>query len=135
MRIGELVRRSGLSRDTIRFYEREGLIESLPSSSRANNYRDYPEELVERLRMITEARTVGFSIPDLQRLFHHLENLQGDPSAAERFLEEKAAELRSIITRSEGLLTMLEETRAALRAACGARGARRATRASRAERG
>lgn len=114
MRIGQLARRTGLSRDTLRFYEREGLIESRESAEPSNDYRDYPEELVERLTMIGQARAVGFSVADLKRLFSHLDDLEQDPAAAERFLEEKLKEVRQQITRSRRLLGMLEQTQAAL---------------------
>ncbi|HBS03839.1 MAG TPA: MerR family transcriptional regulator, partial [Leptospiraceae bacterium] len=43
MQIGELGRQSGLSRDTLRFYEKEGLLGKVPRLE--NGYRDYPPEL------------------------------------------------------------------------------------------
>jgi len=50
MRIGELAKRSEVSRDTIRFYERNGLIFSMPSDSGTNSYREYFEERSEERR-------------------------------------------------------------------------------------
>jgi len=117
MRIGELARRTGFPRDTIRFYERKGLITSGASPEASNDYRDYPDELLERLDMIGRARAAGLSIADLQRLFHHLDALEEDPEGAERFLEEKMAELRTVIRRSRRLLDMLRQTLVALRRA------------------
>ena len=102
MRIGELARRSGLSRDTIRFYERKGLLDSAPSRQKTNTYRDYPEESVERLEMITQARAVGFSVADLQKLTRHLNAMRTRAFDAEGFLDAKIAELRALIGRSEG---------------------------------
>ncbi len=46
LRIGEISRRSGLPRDTIRYYEREGLISSEPSTEPSNSYRSYTEDAV-----------------------------------------------------------------------------------------
>lgn len=66
MRIGELATRSGLTRDTIRFYERNGLISSSPSESATNSYRDYPEEALTWLVFLTGAREAGLSIADLR---------------------------------------------------------------------
>jgi DNA-binding transcriptional MerR regulator len=114
MRIGELARRVRLPRDTIRFYEREGLIASEASVEATNDYRDYPEELVERLTMISEARSAGFSIADLQKLFRCLEALDADPESVERFLDDKMAELRTVIETSQRLLTTLRRTKRAL---------------------
>ena len=53
MQIGELGRQSGLSRDTLRFYEKEGLLGKVPRLE--NGYRDYPPELKLRLTWISEA--------------------------------------------------------------------------------
>lgn len=68
MKIGELARKTGLTRDTIRFYEREGLIASQKSESNTNNYRDYPDKLVAALAFIGEARGIGMSISDLREM-------------------------------------------------------------------
>jgi DNA-binding transcriptional MerR regulator len=113
MRIGELSRRSGLSRDTIRFYERNGLLSSAPSSGDTNNYRDYPEQALERLMMIGEAREAGFSVSELKLLFDHLES--GDAFEADGFLDRKIAEVAKLIERSTRLLAMLKRAKNALR--------------------
>lgn len=66
MRIGELATRSGLTRDTIRFYERNGLISSSPGGGETNNYRDYPEDVLIWLTFLTGAREAGLSVADLR---------------------------------------------------------------------
>ncbi len=116
MRIGELAVRTGLTRDTIRFYERSGLVHSNGPIDATNDYRDYPEESVERLQMIVEARGAGFTVEDLQRLFAHLEGMGERDFDAERFIEEKSVQLRQVILRSRRLLAMLEQTRRVLSA-------------------
>lgn len=60
MRIGEAAARAGTSRDTLRYYEREGLIPKAPRTS--GGYRDYSEALVDRVRMVRNALRFGFSI-------------------------------------------------------------------------
>ena len=52
MRIGILAKRSGLSVDTIRFYEKKGLLDLDLIIRQNNNYRDYSEANLERLRFI-----------------------------------------------------------------------------------
>jgi len=113
MRIGELARRSGLSRDTIRFYERSGLLSSSPASGGTNNYRDYPEATLERAVMITEAREAGFSISEIKLLFDHLET--GEAFEADQFLDRKIAEVSKLIERATRLLTMLRTAKKAIR--------------------
>ena len=66
MRIGELAERSGVSRDTVRFYERNGLIRSVSGQSDTNNYRDYPDDNLIRLEFFTKAREAGMSIADMR---------------------------------------------------------------------
>ena len=64
MRIGELARRSGLSTSRIRFYEAHGL---LPKADRSENgYRDYPNSVVETLRLIHGAQDLGFTLSEIR---------------------------------------------------------------------
>lgn len=65
MKIGELARRTGLSASRIRFYEASGLIEA---RRLGNGYRDYPEEAVQRLEIITCGQQAGFSLEEMREL-------------------------------------------------------------------
>jgi len=63
LRIGELAERTGVSRDTLRFYERRGL---LPIAERgANGYRRYPPVTVERVLWIRQVLKAGFTLDEL----------------------------------------------------------------------
>jgi DNA-binding transcriptional MerR regulator len=66
MRIGDLARRAGVGVETVRFYEREGLLQEPPR--RGSGYREYPPESVVRLRFIRHAKALGFSLPEIQEL-------------------------------------------------------------------
>lgn len=114
MRIGELAKRTNLSRDTIRFYERNGLIASTEGLSDTNSYRDYSEDLVERLNMIREAQNAGFSIAELLMLFRQLESPDFGGFSADDFLDRKISEVEERIARAQSFLSLLKETRAAL---------------------
>ena len=63
MKIGEIATATGLSRDTLRFYEKRGLLRARRS---ANGYRDYPPEAVDWLRYIRLAQTLGFSLAEIE---------------------------------------------------------------------
>jgi Cu(I)-responsive transcriptional regulator len=66
MRIGELARATGTKAETIRYYEREGI---LPSADRTDsNYRDYSEEHLATLRFVRRARQLGFSMAQVREL-------------------------------------------------------------------
>lgn len=116
MRIGELAKRTGLSRDTIRFYERQGLIASEPPTEASNSYRNYPEALVGHLNMVVEARAAGFSVSELSELIVLMENWGDADFDANNFLENKIAKLKNTITQAQKLLATLEATQAALEA-------------------
>ena len=116
MRIGELAHRTGLSRDTLRFYEKHELIASNASEEASNDYRDYPDHLVERLEMIIAARAAGMSIADLKMLILHMET---EPSAdfdVEQFMTAKILELRASIASARKFLRLLEARKSALAA-------------------
>ena len=114
MRIGALAKRTGLSRDTIRFYERHGLIASLPGREPGNSYRDYPVDLVERLQMIAEAREAGMSVADLKLLIHQMEAGVDEAFDAAGFLDAKLAEVRRTIEAAQRFEQLLVATRSAL---------------------
>lgn len=68
MLIGQLSKQTGFSKDTIRYYEKIGLIE-LPKRSRSvNNYKDYPEELVLVLNAIRKYKDFGFTLEEIREL-------------------------------------------------------------------
>lgn len=62
MLIGELSAKTGLSRDTIRFYEKQGLIKVSRGQRRDNNYKEYPEEVVDRLLTVKRLKGLGFTL-------------------------------------------------------------------------
>ncbi|WP_199507361.1 MULTISPECIES: MerR family transcriptional regulator [unclassified Psychrobacter] len=66
MNIKALVDTVGLSKDTIRFYEREGLIS--PPARLSNGYRDYDNKNVEQLNMIILAKNLGFTLSEIKEL-------------------------------------------------------------------
>ncbi len=68
MLVGELSKRSGFSRDTIRYYEKIGLI-VLPKKARLdNNYKDYPEDIVHILFAIRKYKDLGFTLEEIREL-------------------------------------------------------------------
>jgi DNA-binding transcriptional MerR regulator len=62
---GELARIAGVSSDTLRHYERVGVLPRPPRTG--GGYRRYPPEALERVRMVRQALAVGFSLPELAR--------------------------------------------------------------------
>jgi MerR family transcriptional regulator, copper efflux regulator len=76
MRIGELAAQAGLTTDTIRFYEKVGLV---AGARRANGYRDFPPETVPWLAYVRTAQALGFSLAEIAR---HGDELRDAPDSA-----------------------------------------------------
>lgn len=68
MLIGELSKRSGFSRDTIRYYEKIALIELPANARREYNYKDYPEGVLAQLRVIRKYKELGFTLEEIREL-------------------------------------------------------------------
>ena len=67
MMIGELSKKSETGIETIRYYEREGLI--APASRKPSGYRNYdPSDALSRLRFIKRAKELGFSLKEIREL-------------------------------------------------------------------
>lgn len=66
MRIGELAQRSDCDVETVRFYEREGLIEAPPRE--ANGYRSYSDTHLVQLNFIRHCRSLGMGLPEVRIL-------------------------------------------------------------------
>jgi MerR family transcriptional regulator, copper efflux regulator len=64
--IGEVAAQAEVHLETLRYYERRGLVEQPPRSP--SNYRIYPEEGVRRVRFIKRAQELGFSLNDIKEL-------------------------------------------------------------------
>ncbi len=64
--IGRLAQKTGLGRETIRYYERRGLISPPPRS--ASGYRDYPQEAIGVLGFIKGAQALGFTLREVAEL-------------------------------------------------------------------
>jgi MerR family transcriptional regulator, copper efflux regulator len=73
--IGLVARRAGVGVETVRFYERQRLIEEPPR--RLSGYREYDDEVVTRLGFIRRAKELGFSLREIKKRL----SLRRDPSA------------------------------------------------------
>ncbi|HYF69856.1 MAG TPA: MerR family transcriptional regulator [Ohtaekwangia sp.] len=69
MLIGELVERTGLTKDTIRFYEKKGLILLDRKSRRENNYKEYSEQVLDKLMLIRKLKDMGFTLNEIDTFF------------------------------------------------------------------
>ena len=112
--IGNVAKRVGISVDTVRFYEKKGLLPLAPR--RESGYRDYPEDTVRRLRFIRNAREIGFTLDEIQGLLSL--GSDGDSACweAQKLASEKLSEVREKIRR----LRSMEEALVSLVDSCDA---------------
>ena len=110
-RIGQLAERAGVSADTIRHYDRLGL---LPKTSRSSGgYRLFPPSVVQRVLLIRDAVRVGFSLDQLAT-FLRAREAGGAPchdvrATAARILEAVDTQIADLTTRRDALRAMLED--------------------------
>ncbi len=74
MLIGEFAKLSGLSRDTIRFYEKIGLIATTETRRGANRYKHYDHSLLDRMELIRKAKLLGFTLTEIGKLIRDWES-------------------------------------------------------------
>ena len=93
MLIGEVSKRSGLSKDGLRYYENLGLIHSSPVQAGSKMYRDYDDTTLERLAIISLAKRLGFSLKELTEPLDAIINDRVTREERSARLAEKLAEL------------------------------------------
>jgi Cd(II)/Pb(II)-responsive transcriptional regulator len=94
IKIGELAKRTGATVETIRYYEKEGL---LPAPSRSEgNYRLYREEHIERLQFVLHCRTLDMTLDEVRTLLQYWDDPDKDCGNVNTLLDEHihAVEIR-----------------------------------------
>lgn len=109
--IGKVAKSAGLGIETVRFYEREGLIE--PPARTEANYRIYPQRDILRLRFIKRAKSLGFTLKEIKDLL----SLRHDPQATKADVKQQTeAKIHDIelkirdLTRIKEILESLDES-------------------------
>ena len=103
--IGEVAQRAGIRTSALRYYESIGL---LPAPKRINGRRRYGEQSLQLLAVLQLAQKAGFTITEIQTLFHGFKP-DTPPAARWRSLAaEKMTELETIIERAQQMKRFLE---------------------------
>ena len=115
LRIGELGRATGVDVETIRYYEKIGL---LPAPARSDNgYRRYGPAHLESLAFIRHARALDIPLADIRRLLDFVAHPEGDCGDIDRLIDSQLERVRARLQSMQALARQLE----ALRARCGER--------------
>ncbi|MEQ9362868.1 MAG: heavy metal-responsive transcriptional regulator [Leptospirales bacterium] len=112
---GTLAQRAGVNKQTIRYYERIGLIEAAPRNE--SGYRVYTEAVVDRIRFIQSAKDLGFQLAEIQELL----SLRIDRRSNCDRVREKAFGKREEVRRKIRDLKSLDRVLGGLIGSCDAR--------------
>jgi MerR family mercuric resistance operon transcriptional regulator len=96
MTIGQLARSAGVGIETVRFYERQGLLEE--PTRKASGYRQYSDDVVARLRFIRRAKQLGFSLKEIGELIALRFEPETTCAEVKRKAQTKLADIESKIS-------------------------------------
>ncbi|MBN1403867.1 MAG: heavy metal-responsive transcriptional regulator [Opitutales bacterium] len=103
--IGQLAKEANIGVETIRFYEREGL---LPEPRRTHsNYRKYASGALDRLRFVRHAKDLGFTLEEIRRLLSLSENSHADAGTFHVLAEEKIRWIDERISQLQNMRDIL----------------------------
>ena len=114
--IGKVAREAGVGVETVRFYEREKLIEEPPR--KPSGYRQYPPATVRRIRFIRRAKALGFTLREIRELL----SLRADPDSTCQDVRRRAEAKIADIQDKLRALRRMKKALADLTAACAGRG-------------
>lgn len=120
MKIGQFAQRAGVGIDTVRYYERHGLLS--PPGRLASGYRQYDEQDLAPLRFIRRAKALGFTLVEIQELLA----LSGQQDHGMEAVKAAASEKLADVEARMAELTRVRDGLRALVDACPGHGARAA---------
>ena len=107
LRTAEVAEQAGVNVETLRFYERKGILAEPPR--RASGYREYPPETVERVRFIKRAQELGFSLREVQDLLELRQTARIKAGRVRKVAEAKLEEIEHKIRDLEAMKRSLTE--------------------------
>ena len=118
MLIGELAKKSGFTRDTIRFYEKIGLIELDKGSRLENNYKDYSQQVLRRLEVIKKIKDMGFTLVEIKAMIDLHESGLLEQERGKNYVEKKIQRIDQKIEELNNIRSILEDIVNAPKGAC-----------------
>jgi MerR family transcriptional regulator, mercuric resistance operon regulatory protein len=107
MRRGELAQRSGCNIETVRFYEKQGLLPAPPRT--AGGHRDYDREHLKRLSFVRRSRELGFTLDQVRGLLGLVDGGEWTCAEVRAMTVEHSAHVRRKIADLEKLAQVLED--------------------------
>ena len=97
MKIGIIAEKTGVSRDTVRLYDKLGLLGNVSRPFEYNNYKDYGPENVYRINMIKEMKRIGLTLKECKGVIDSLVSDDMDANNRVDFVKGKITEVESKI--------------------------------------
>ena len=116
LKTGDVAKQSGVNVETLRFYERKGLLTEPPR--RMSGYRKYPPEAVQQIRFIKRAQELGFSLREIKELL----TLRVEPGTTCAQVRQRAQEKVEHVQQKIADLQAIEQALRNLLGACSGRG-------------
>jgi Hg(II)-responsive transcriptional regulator len=105
MKIGEVASRAGVNIDTIRYYERRGLLDE--PERRPSGYREYPPETPRIVRFIKRAQDLGFTLTEIQDLLRLRDGRTARRSVARQLAEAKLKDIDEKLAHLQAMRSAL----------------------------
>lgn len=105
--IGKVARQAGVNVETVRYYERRGLLPEPPRTP--SGYRQYDEESVRRVRFIKEAQALGFTLDEIGELLALRVDADTTCQQVRRRAEAKVSQIQAKIAALRQMQAVLEE--------------------------
>lgn len=109
MLIGELVLKTGLSKDTIRFYEKQNLFQLDRKDRRSNNYKEYSESVLNKILTIKTLKSFGFTLNECAEVLTLMEENNATCENLAEKIESKVSVLDQKISEMIQIRTQLLE--------------------------
>ena len=116
MRIGHLAGKAGVAVDTVRYYEREGLLPE--PARRPSGYRDYGDDELQQLRFVRRCKALGFTLEETRQLLRLNVDPEADRAEVRALTERRLADVDAKLHE----LQLLRDSLAELATSCSGHG-------------
>ncbi|WP_298202547.1 Hg(II)-responsive transcriptional regulator [Desulfosporosinus sp.] len=105
--ISELAKNAGVNIETIRYYERLGLISKPPRTE--SGYRAFPPEVTQRIKFIKRSQDLGFTLSEIHKLLSMTDSESFDCREVRQFASQKLTEVEQKIRDLQSIKSILQD--------------------------
>lgn len=109
MRVGEIASKTGVSRDTVRLYERMGLLQKITRPHEWNDYKEYDPKNVKRISLIKSLKGFGFTLKECGKVLDLMDGETIDEKIRTTLVANKIREIEAKIEDLDSTKKILQE--------------------------